>query len=127
MEQALPTSEAEAPKARRTITLIKREANPDVPVQPAHQPIAIEGIMPQPVEEGPALDVALIEQALSEIRPYIKMDGGDVELVRVDGKNIYVRLSGSCIGCQMASVTISGLRERLMLMLRTPVRLIPVK
>ena len=44
------------------------------------------------------------------MRPYLKADGGDVELVDIDGKNIYVRLSGACSGRQMASVTIEGIQ-----------------
>ena len=38
----------------------------------------------------------------------LSADGGDVELIDIDGKNIYVRLSGACSGCQMASVTIEA-------------------
>ncbi|PPD44316.1 MAG: Fe-S cluster assembly protein NifU [Methylocystis sp.] len=69
----------------------------------------------------------LIEEAIEEIRPYLKKDGGDCELIDVDGSNVMVSLTGACTGCQMASVTVSGIQERLIAKLGVPVRVIPVK
>jgi NifU-like protein len=37
-----------------------------------------------------------------------------------------VKLSGACVGCQAASVTINGIQERLIAKLGTPLRIIPV-
>lgn len=71
--------------------------------------------------------IKLIEAAIEEMRPYLKVDGGDCELVDVEGDKVFIKLSGACVGCQMASVTISGVQERLMQKLKTPVRVIPVK
>jgi NifU-like protein len=70
--------------------------------------------------------IRLIEAAIEELRPFLKKDGGDCELVDVDGSNVLVNLSGACVGCQMASVTISGIQERLMAKLGAPVRVVPV-
>ena len=67
----------------------------------------------------------IVIAALDEMRPYLKADGGDVELVDIDGKNIYVRLSGACSGCQMASVTIEGIQTKLVEKLGELVRVIP--
>ena len=36
---------------------------------------------------------------LDEIRPQLQRDHGDVELIDVDGKNIYVKMTGACSGC----------------------------
>jgi NifU-like protein len=69
----------------------------------------------------------LIEEAIEEIRPYLKKDGGDCELIDVDGSNVLVSLTGACTGCQMASVTVSGIQERLIAKLGVPVRVVPVK
>ncbi len=54
-----------------------------------------------------------IEELLDEIRPNLQRDKGDVELVEVDGKNIYVNMVGACGGCQMASVTLGGIQQHL--------------
>ncbi len=69
----------------------------------------------------------LIEEAIEELRPYLRNDGGDCELIDIDGSNVLVSLTGACTGCQMASVTVSGIQERLIAKLGTPVRVIPVK
>ncbi len=48
-----------------------------------------------------------VKAALNEIRPMLQADGGDVEFVSVseDGK-VYVRLTGACGGCPMATMTL---------------------
>jgi Fe-S cluster biogenesis protein NfuA len=48
-----------------------------------------------------------IEEALDTIRPYIQMDGGDVEFVDyVDGV-VKVKLTGACAGCPMSQMTLT--------------------
>ncbi|MDO9709877.1 Fe-S cluster assembly protein NifU [Paracraurococcus lichenis] len=71
--------------------------------------------------------IRLIEAAIEELRPFLKRDGGDCELVDVDGDRVMVKLSGACVGCQMASVTVNGIQEKLIEKLGTPLRVIPVK
>jgi Fe-S cluster biogenesis protein NfuA len=34
-----------------------------------------------------------------EVRPALRMDGGDVEVLEVDGGVVRVRLTGTCGGC----------------------------
>jgi Fe-S cluster biogenesis protein NfuA len=48
-----------------------------------------------------------VEAALAEVRPAIQMDGGDVELVRIEGTVVYVHLSGACNSCPTAPSTLS--------------------
>jgi NifU-like protein len=69
--------------------------------------------------------IRAIEAAIEELRPYLRADGGDCELVDVDGDRVIVRLSGACIGCQSASVTIHGIQERLTAKLGRGLRVIP--
>ncbi len=47
-----------------------------------------------------------IEKILDEIRPFLRADGGDVELVEVNGGVVKVRLTGACGGCPMANLTL---------------------
>jgi NifU-like protein len=54
-----------------------------------------------------------IEELLEEIRPNLQRDRGDVELVEVDGKYIYVKMIGACAGCQMAATTLGGIQQHL--------------
>jgi Fe-S cluster biogenesis protein NfuA len=49
-----------------------------------------------------------VEKALDEIRPHLKADGGDVELVDVSEDGVVtVRLLGACEGCPMREMTLT--------------------
>ena len=66
-----------------------------------------------------------ISAVIDEMRPQFQMDGGNIELVDVDGDTVMVAMSGSCMNCQSSGITISGIQERLMLTLGRPVRVVP--
>ena len=55
-----------------------------------------------------------VEKALSKIRPALQADGGDVELVDVQGGVVKVRLTGACGGCPMATITLKNGIEALL-------------
>jgi NifU-like protein len=51
--------------------------------------------------------IAMVQKALDEdIRPALQADGGDLELVDIDGSRVVVRLTGACAGCPGAHVTL---------------------
>ena len=58
-----------------------------------------------------------IEQSLTKVRPFLQIDGGSVELVRVtDDGIVEVRLVGSCQICPMSMMTLrAGIERTLML------------
>jgi len=49
-----------------------------------------------------------VEEVLEKIRPALRMDGGDVELIKVDEKSgkVEVKLRGACSHCSMSTVTL---------------------
>lgn len=49
-----------------------------------------------------------VQKVLEKIRPALQADGGDVELVDVEGGVVKVRLTGACGGCPMATMTLKG-------------------
>lgn len=49
-----------------------------------------------------------VEKVLNRIRPALQADGGDVELVDVEGGVVKVRLTGACGGCPMANITLKN-------------------
>ncbi len=54
-----------------------------------------------------------VEKALQTIRPYLKADGGDVELVQVTPEGIVeVKLTGACSDCPMSQMTLRAGVER---------------
>jgi 1,4-dihydroxy-2-naphthoate octaprenyltransferase len=44
--------------------------------------------------------------ALDAVRPTIQRDGGDVWLVRIDGRTAFVQMLGACGGCPMSNTTL---------------------
>jgi Fe-S cluster biogenesis protein NfuA len=47
-----------------------------------------------------------IETVLQRVRPFLQADGGDIELVEVDGNSAKVRLTGMCANCPSAHMTL---------------------
>jgi NifU-like protein len=57
--------------------------------------------------------IKLIEETLErEIKPGLKQDGGDIELVDVDGSRVMVRLYGACASCRISQVTLKDFVEK---------------
>lgn len=57
-----------------------------------------------------------IKKKLEELRAVLQSDGGDLELVKIEGKVVYLKLVGHCGSCPFAMMTIkqcieTGLRE----------------
>ena len=69
--------------------------------------------------------IALIQEALEAVRPTFQRDGGDVELVDVDGDTVSVQLFGTCVDCSMSSFTLHMVQEKLSEALGRPVRVVP--
>lgn len=52
----------------------------------------------------------LVEKTITDvIRPQLQQDGGDIELIDIDNKKVYVSLRGSCAGCVASNVTLKYL------------------
>jgi Fe-S cluster biogenesis protein NfuA len=49
---------------------------------------------------------ALVESILNRVRPFIVADGGDIELVALDGDTVCVRLTGACADCPSSRLTL---------------------
>jgi NifU-like protein len=56
--------------------------------------------------------IQLIQQTINEqIRPALRADGGDIELIDVDGNKVIVALRGMCAQCALANITMKDLVE----------------
>ncbi|MFT4078823.1 NifU family protein [Rhodomicrobium lacus] len=78
-----------------------------------------------PVETAEETKLRIIRETIEELRPHLKRDGGDCELLEVSGNFVKVRMTGACVGCQLASVTVHGIQAKIIAKLGYPVRLIP--
>jgi NifU-like protein len=67
----------------------------------------------------------LVRSAIEEMRPRLRRDGGDIELIEVEGDTVVVDLKGSCVGCALLSMTLGGVRKRLSDVVGRPLRVIP--
>ena len=66
-----------------------------------------ESTQPAPAVLTNLQKIKLIQQTIDDIiRPGLKADGGDIELVDVDGNNVTVKLAGKCAFCHAASQTL---------------------
>ncbi|MDR0703287.1 MAG: Fe-S cluster assembly protein NifU [Azoarcus sp.] len=66
-----------------------------------------------------------IEAVLESVRPMLVRDHGDVELVEVQGRNIYVHLKGACSGCMMEAATLGGIQQKMIENLGELVQVLP--
>jgi len=55
-----------------------------------------------------------VETVLDELRPYLIADGGNVELVDIDGPIVKLRLQGACGSCPSSTMTLKmGIERKL--------------
>jgi Fe-S cluster biogenesis protein NfuA len=59
-----------------------------------------------------------VEAVLERVRPFMQADGGDIELVEITGNSASIKLSGMCVGCPSAHMTLylgveTALREEI--------------
>jgi len=69
--------------------------------------------MSETLTEGTMYDEVL--EVLDKLRPFLQRDGGDVELVDVEGGIIKLRLMGACGSCPSSTITLKAGIERALL------------
>ena len=64
------------------------------------------------------IDQTRVEEVLGMIRPALQRDGGNIELVGIEGAIVKVRLVGACSGCPSSSYTLKlGVERQLKAMI----------
>jgi Fe-S cluster biogenesis protein NfuA len=67
-----------------------------------------------PEADPRALTIENVERVLDELRPYLMADGGNVEIVEIDGPIVKVRLQGACGSCPSSTMTLKmGIERKL--------------
>ena len=72
--------------------------------------------MPESTESQAPSTLDRIEELLDSIRPAIRSDGGDIELVEFDEDSglVQLRMVGACYACPMSMLTLkAGIEQRL--------------
>lgn len=70
--------------------------------------LCLHGLHPLSLEDR-------IDEAMKSVLPYIKSHNGNMELSRIEGDVVYLRLEGSCEGCPGSSATLKEAVERAIL------------
>lgn len=47
-----------------------------------------------------------VSDIIGKLRPFLQYDGGDIEILGYEGRNVRVRLVGACAGCPSAVITL---------------------
>ncbi|MFW6163604.1 MAG: Fe-S cluster assembly protein NifU [Planctomycetota bacterium] len=77
----------------------------------------VRGVQPEPEEQPPSRKrrltnirkIQLVQETIDrEIRPMLQQDGGDIELIDVEGNTVIVSLRGECAACRAAEFTLEG-------------------
>lgn len=81
-------------------------------IERVHGEMAAESRTPEKVPMTNLQKIHLIEDVIDrEIRPALRQDGGDLELVDVDGNTVKVRFRGACSGCIISEITLKDVVE----------------
>ncbi len=83
-----------------------------------------ENVQPLPAEM--TARERTIRAVIDEVRPNLQRDGGDCELIEIDGNRVMVKLTGACVFCKLSSATLEGIQARVVEKLGELVRIIPV-
>jgi NifU-like protein len=90
-------------------------------------PVNLHKDAPKPGKLTNLERIRRIEAVLESVRPQLQRDHGDIELVDVDGKTVYVSMTGACAGCQMEALTLQGVQQKLMEDLGELIKLVPTR
>lgn len=90
-------------------------------------PVKLDKEAPKPGKLTNLERIRRIEAVLESVRPQLQRDHGDIELVDVDGKTVYVSMTGACAGCQMEALTLQGIQAKLMEELGELIKLVPTR
>lgn len=120
---------------RRTVAQKTDKKPNELPVRQASP--ASPAPMPQPQTAGapakparskltPVQRIQKIQKAIETLRPTLQADRGDVELIDVQDKTVFVKLTGACSNCQMAGLTLNGLQQKMIEELGEFVQIVPL-
>ena len=105
-------------------------AAPEPAKAPAPKPLVTKPMPPKAAAPAPSSKMTMVKQimliqaAIEELRPTFQRDGGDVELLDVDGDTVSVQLSGSCVDCSMSAFTLHLVEEKLSEALGRPLKVV---
>lgn len=95
-----PAVVPETPEPEEDEPAVAQDVSASVP------PSTASGSIAEPAEEGMELTVENVEEIIDDyIRPGVAADGGDIQLIKIEDNDVYVKLTGACQSCSSAIMT----------------------
>ena len=80
------------------------------------QALAEKHALAAPVSANlPPPDPTKVRQAVEDVRQILRRDGGDIELVDIQGSLVRVRMKGACVGCPNSVLDLKNVVEKVVL------------
>lgn len=86
----------------------------------------VESELSKQMRSGDDERTRIIRAVIEEIRPNLQRDGGDCQLIEIDGNKIMVKLTGACVFCKLSSATLEGIQSKVVERLGELVRIVPI-
>jgi Fe-S cluster biogenesis protein NfuA len=68
-----------------------------------------------------------VKDVIEKVRPSIKLDGGDIELIAIKDGTVYVQLQGACVGWGSAGTTIKfGVERQIQTLIHPEIKVMSV-
>ncbi len=45
-------------------------------------------------------------EIINHLRPFLINDGGDIEFIKIEDNNVYIKMMGACANCHMLDLTL---------------------
>ncbi|MDA8389366.1 MAG: NifU family protein [Gammaproteobacteria bacterium] len=93
---------------------LERE-DPDRAYRIARAQAMAQRLRPRGPVSGEPPDAATVAEAIDDVRRILQRDGGDIELVEIDGSVVRVRMKGACAGCPNSVIDLRNIVEKVVL------------
>jgi Fe-S cluster biogenesis protein NfuA len=68
-----------------------------------------------------------VENVIERVRPSIKLDGGDIQLIDIRNGVVYVQLQGACVGCASSGTTLKyGVEKQMRTLIHPEIEVVNV-
>lgn len=76
------------------------------------QAMAVRAEAAQPIVSDEPPDARAVQDAVDDVRRILQRDGGDIELVDIQGSVVRVRMKGACAGCPNSVLDLRNVVEK---------------
>lgn len=76
------------------------------------QAMATRAETAQPIVSHEPPDARAVQDAVDDVRRILQRDGGDIELVDIQGSVVRVRMKGACAGCPNSVIDLRNVVEK---------------